>query len=55
MRVRTLLLTLPALILSASPPVRAQTFPTDDAVVERIWEEGIERSMTPALAQTLMD
>jgi len=55
MRVRTLLLTLPALILVASTPVRAQTFPTDDAVVERIWEEGIERSMTPALAQTLMD
>jgi len=55
MRVRTLLFALPALILAASAPVRAQTFPTDDAVVERIWKEGIERSMTRALAQTLMD
>jgi len=38
MRVRTLLLTLPALILATATPVLAQTFPTDDAVVERIWE-----------------
>jgi hypothetical protein len=43
------------LIPLAASPVRAQTFPTDDAVVERIWEEGIERSMTPVLAQALMD
>jgi hypothetical protein len=55
MRVRALILTLPALIPLASVPARAQTFPTNDAVVERIWEEGMERSMTPALAQALMD
>ena len=55
MHVRTLVLALAASIPLASVPAHAQTFPTDDAVVERIWEEGIERSMTPVLAQALMD
>ena len=55
MRARTLLFTIPALIPLASTPAQGQTFPTDDMVLERIWEEGIERSMTHVLAQALMD
>ena len=37
MRALTPLLALPALVLSASPQVTAQTFPTDDPVIEGIW------------------
>jgi carboxypeptidase Q len=33
----------------------AQTFPTDDAVIRAIWEEGMERSQVEPLAQALMD
>jgi len=55
MRVLALLFTILAVIPLAAQPARAQTFTTSDAVVERIWEEGIERSMTPVLAQALMD
>jgi carboxypeptidase Q len=55
MHVRTLLFTAPAMLLVAWSPAAAQTFPTADPVVERIWEEGIEGSMTPILAQALMD
>jgi hypothetical protein len=33
----------------------AQTFPTDDPVVQQIWAEGMENSQTYALAQALLD
>ena len=37
-------------------PAAAQTFPTDDAVIKRMWAEGMEQgSQTYRLAQTLMD
>ena len=55
MRALTPLLALPALILSASPQALAQTFPTDDPVIESIWREGMDSSQTPRLAQALMD
>jgi hypothetical protein len=34
---------------------QAQTFRTDDPVIERMWEEGMERSQTYPLAQALID
>jgi hypothetical protein len=55
MRVRTLFFAVPALLPLAAMPAGAQTFPTDDVVIERLWEEGIVRSQTPVLAQVLMD
>jgi carboxypeptidase Q len=42
-------------ILSAPPPLEAQTFPGDDPVLERIWAEGTENSELYGLGQTLMD
>ena len=33
----------------------AQTFPTDDAVVQAMWEAGMEDSHTRAFAHELMD
>lgn len=41
--------------LLASSAAHAQTFPVDDTVIEHIWEEGMQRSRTSVLAQTLMD
>ncbi|MBM4184118.1 MAG: M20/M25/M40 family metallo-hydrolase [Gemmatimonadetes bacterium] len=42
------------LVLAA--PAGAQTFPTDDAVIRRIWEEGMtQRSQVLDLSQALMD
>src|SRR3990172_1425783 len=43
--------------LSALPTrAPAQTFPTDDPVLQRIWEEGMtDRSQVASLAQVLMD
>ena len=35
--------------------VRTQSFPTDDPVVLRMWEVGVENSQTEVLAQFLMD
>jgi len=35
--------------------LQAQSFTTDDPVVRRIWEVGMEHSQTEALAQVLMD
>ena len=43
-----------ALALSA-PEAAAQNFPTDDAVLRRIWTEGMDRSQVERLAQALMD
>ncbi len=50
----------PCLFLAAvlglwAVPAAAQTFRTDDPVIRRIWEEGMERSQVEALAQALMD
>jgi hypothetical protein len=39
----------------AVAPALAQTFPTGDPVIERIWVEGMENSQAPELAQALMD
>ena len=55
MRFTASLLIVPALILLASAPVPAQVFPTDDPVIEGIWQEGMENSQTASLAQVLMD
>ncbi|MDP2471211.1 MAG: M20/M25/M40 family metallo-hydrolase [Candidatus Palauibacterales bacterium] len=45
-----------AICLLAGPATSAaQSLPTDDAVVERIWAEGMENSRTRELAQVLMD
>jgi len=42
--------------LSASAPLAAQTFPNEDPVIRRIWEEGMtERSQAFDLAQALLD
>jgi carboxypeptidase Q len=45
------------LVLVAAPvePAAAQTFRADDAVLRRMWTEGMERSQTERLAQVLMD
>jgi carboxypeptidase Q len=36
-------------------PVWAQTYRSDDPVIRRMWEEGMERSQAERLAQVLMD
>ncbi len=36
-------------------PSHAQTFPTDDPVIEAMWEQGMEQSQTYRLAQVLLD
>ncbi|MBX3148051.1 MAG: M20/M25/M40 family metallo-hydrolase [Gemmatimonadales bacterium] len=45
-----------ALALALAPGAAAQTFPTDDPVIRRIWAEGMtERSQVERLAQVLLD
>ena len=44
-----------AFTLAAPTLATAQTFPTDDSVIQRMWEVGIENSQTEALAHHLMD
>ncbi|MFN3597942.1 MAG: M20/M25/M40 family metallo-hydrolase [Rubricoccaceae bacterium] len=39
----------------AAPAATAQTFPTGDPVLQRIWQEGMERSRVEPLAQVLLD
>lgn len=41
--------------LLGAQPVSAQTFPTDDPVIKKMWEVGVENSQTPQLAHKLMD
>lgn len=51
-------LILGGLLLATIPPadsIEAQEFPTDDAVLEAIWEEGYENSQAYRLAQVLTD
>jgi carboxypeptidase Q len=43
------------LALLVGPALSAQSLPTGDPMLKRIWEEGMERSQADALAQTLMD
>jgi carboxypeptidase Q len=44
-----------AALLATAAPTTAQTFPTDDAVLQRIWTLGMEQSHTERLAQALLD
>jgi carboxypeptidase Q len=44
-----------AALLAGAAPVAAQTFPTDDAVLKRMWTLGMEESQTEHLAQALLD
>lgn len=44
-----------AAAILVSVPAAAQTFATDDAILEQIWVEGTERSRVEALAQVLLD
>ncbi len=42
-------------VLLSYSPALAQSFPTEDPVIKAIWEEGMERSQFPMLAQVLLD
>jgi carboxypeptidase Q len=44
-----------AILLAGATLAEAQTFPTDDAVIRRMWQEGMDRSQAERLAQVLMD
>jgi hypothetical protein len=48
-------LTLAAAILALAQPLSAQTLPTSDSVLERMWQLGMEESQTYRLAQVLLD
>jgi hypothetical protein len=50
-----ILVTAAALFLSLATPARAQTFPTDDAVIQQMWQVGMEQSQVEELAHYLMD
>ena len=43
------------LALMAAPALAAQSLPTGDPILKRIWEEGMDRSQVDVLAQTLTD
>lgn len=55
MHMRCSSIALATCLLTCPSSVRAQSFPTDDPVIERIWAEGVKDSHTPRLAQALMD
>jgi len=44
-----------AAVLISTPALCAQTFPTDDPVLRRIWEIGMQQSAAPTIAQALLD
>src|SRR5687768_17321678 len=44
-----------ALVAAFTTPSAAQTFPTDDPVLRRIWALGMDSSQTYRLAQVLLD
>jgi hypothetical protein len=53
---RTRALFIAAILVAAGSPVApAQTFPTDDAVIKRIWTEAMDSSQLPILAHQLLD
>lgn len=43
------------LALLVAAPAAAQDFPTNDPVIQGIWDEGMNHSQVPTLAQTLLD
>ena len=43
------------LVVIAPSPARTQSFPTDDPVIHKMWEVGVENSQAEVLAQFLMD
>ncbi|MGD2217909.1 MAG: M20/M25/M40 family metallo-hydrolase [Gemmatimonadales bacterium] len=47
--------TLVAALFALASPAATQTFPVEDPVLQRIWEEGMENSQTYVLAQALLD
>jgi hypothetical protein len=47
-------LTLTAVLFGAAP-LAAQSFPTDDAVIEAIWAEGMENSQAWTIGQAMLD
>jgi len=55
LRIPLLLLATGLMAVLSAVDAQAQTFRTDDPVIERMWEEGMERSQTYPLAQALMD
>ncbi len=54
---RLLVRTVPWLLAAQTlgVPLAAQTFRTDDPVIRRIWQEGMERSQAESFAQVLID
>jgi hypothetical protein len=48
-------LALGAGILAGGAPATAQTFPTDDPIIQQIWTEGMENSQAYRLMQVLLD
>lgn len=55
MRIPTAVIAIAGLTAAASHPGSAQTFPTDDPVIRRIWSEAMDHSQTYSLAQALLD
>jgi hypothetical protein len=47
--------TLVAALFTVASTTSAQTFPVDDPVIQRIWEEGMDNSQAYSLAQALLD
>jgi carboxypeptidase Q len=54
-RIAALFGAITATALLAPTPAQAQTFHSDDPVIRRMWEEGMERSQVETLAQVLLD
>jgi hypothetical protein len=55
MRLRSLAAAAAALLAARATPALAQTFPTDDPVLKRIWALGMDSSHTEQLAHVLFD
>ena len=49
------ILLLSVLLITAIAPVNAQTFPSNDPVIQAMWATGVEKSMTRQLAHELVD
>ena len=43
------------LLVAAAMPAAGQSFPTDDAVIRRIWQAGMQQSQVQPLMQVLLD
>ncbi len=52
---RSLALGAVAAVLAAGPAAARQTFPSEDPVIKRIWQLGMQESQAQHLAQVLMD